>query len=196
MLVARLVHRLIQLLLVQTRLIEGVTAPAVRQGKLSGNSNILILDGFPTAPRRVRHRSPRNNKVRAHAIHVKAGTQVRNTRKVGGSQHRRQRPCRRNLRCDARVFRCPPLSKRVRIVFVVKAPPHDFRTNFHITRGCNINSETKAIKQLRAEFPFLRVHGAHQHKIGGTGVGNAVAFDGHGTGRGGVEKRIYQMVGQ
>ena len=84
----------------------------------------------------------------------------------------------------------------MRIVFIVEAPSHDFRTNLHITRGCNVNGEAKAIKQLRAEFPFLRVHGAHEHEIGGAGVGNAIAFDGHGTGRGGVEKRIYQMVGQ
>ena len=55
---------------VDTRVVEWIPSPPVRQRELSGNPNVLFGNLISASPRSVRHRCPRQNQIGAHPVDV------------------------------------------------------------------------------------------------------------------------------
>ena len=76
-LVPRLRHRVVELLRVETRIVEGVPPAPVRQGQLGGHPDVLLADGLGAAPRGVRDRGARHHQIGAHPVDVERRAQRR-----------------------------------------------------------------------------------------------------------------------
>lgn len=78
-----LLHRVVELLRVQTRLVERVAPTAVRQSQFGGDPHVLLGDGVGPAPRGVRGCGAREHQVGAHALDVERRTHRRDATQFG-----------------------------------------------------------------------------------------------------------------
>jgi len=167
-LLAGLIHGVVELLLVDARLVEGVTALAVREGELGGDADVLVLDLLSALPGGVGAGGAGDDEVAAHAVDVEGGAHGRDAGDVGvGELHRVQkRRGRGEAAGDVRIRLGPLGDEGLRVLVEGQAALHDLRADRDVAGGRHVEREAEAVEQLRAKLALLRVHGAHQHEVG------------------------------
>ena len=113
------------------------------------------------------------------------------------SPHARQQAAGRHDAFSQKPVLFPPVfAKFRRIALKIHAAGHDRHALFRFGHAAHFHAKAETVQQLRPQFAFFRVHGAHQGKTRRMRPGKAFALhgiDAHGRG---VQQDVHQMVVQ
>ena len=197
-LLAGALHGVVEGLLVDACLVEGVAAATVRQREAGRDPHVLLRDRFRSPPRGVRGRGAGDDEVGAHPVDVERGAHRGDAAQLGVGQHHGADP---GLRIgDAGGRRTfggrPGGGEAARVVVEREPPPHDLGPRCDVARRPHLDREPEPVQQLRPQLALLRVHRADQQEPGRVRHRHAVAFDVRPTHGGGVEEGVDEVVVQ
>ena len=192
----RLLHRLVELVLAEVRLVERVAPTPVRQGQAGGDAHVGGVDGLRPAPRGVGHGGAGEDDVGAHAVDLHLGAQRGDPHELGvGQGDRRQPPAGLDEPGPQGVLVAGEArGEGVGVGVVGEAPAHDLGALGDVPGRGDPHGETEAVEQLRTQLALLRVHGADQQERRRVGQRDAVALDVRAPGGGGVEQEVDEVV--
>ena len=87
-------------------------------------------------------------------------------------------------------------AERRRVALERQPAAHDLRALRRVLRGAHLDAEPEAIEQLRAQLALLGVHRADEQEARRVHGRHRLALDAREPGRGGVEQRVDEVVGQ
>ncbi|GAA3106395.1 hypothetical protein GCM10017687_17700 [Streptomyces echinatus] len=191
-----LLQRLVQLVLVQARRVEGVAPAPVRQRQQRSLPYVLREHLGPPGPRRQRGGGPRHHDVGPHAVHLegRAGRRDLPQRAVAEPHLRQQPPCRHDPLPYGGLLLGPPGRERGRVVVVRQPAAHHLDPLLGLPRGRDLHGQPEPVQQLRAQLALLGVHGAHEQEAGRMPHRDALALDVRGTHRRRVQQQVDQVV--
>ena len=192
----RLLHRLVELVLAEVRLVERVATTPVRQGQAGGDAHVGGVDGLRPAPRGVGDGGAGEDDVGAHAVDLHLGAQRGDPHELGvGQGDRRQPPAGLDEPGPQGVLVAGEArGEGVGVGVVGEAPAHDLGALRDVPGRGDPHGEPEAVEQLRTQLALLRVHGADQQERRRVGQRDAVALDVRAPGGGGVEQEVDEVV--
>ncbi len=191
-------ERLVELLLVQLRRVERLAPAAVRQRQPGCGPDVLGVHFQPALPGRMGQRGPRDDQVGPQPVHPERGTHRRHLAQRGIRQyHPGQRPPRRLDPSRQRgLGPLPAGPEPVRGRVVVQPAASHLGPRPRGSRRGHLHRQPEPVEQLRAQLPFLRVHGADQQEPGGVPHRHAVPLHVADAQRRGVEEQVNQVIVQ
>jgi hypothetical protein len=195
-LVAELLQRPVELVLVQPRSVEGVAPPPVRQRQQRGLPHVLGQDVGPPGPGRQRGRRAGHHDVGAHAVHLEGGAGRGDLpkRRVTEPDLGQQLACGHDPLPHGGLLVGPARCEPGRVVVVGQPPPHDLHPLVGLPRGGDLDGEPEPVEQLRSQLALFGVHGPDEQEARRVPHGHALAFDVRGAHRGGVQEEVDQVV--
>src|SRR5664280_43107 len=159
-------EHLVQLLLVQTRRVEGVTSPAVRQREQRRLPHVLGRHRVPAGPGGQRDGGPRGNQVRAQPVDVESRADTGDLPQRGIAEHdgRESGPGGRDPVRQRSVLAGPGRGEAIRIGLVVQPAAHDLGPLARVPAGGHLDGQPEPVEQLRAQLTLLRVHRSDQEE--------------------------------
>ena len=183
-------------LLVQAGGVEGVAAAAVRQGQPGRGADVLLGHHVAAGPGGQRDRGPGGDQVGTHAVHAerpahRADLAERGVRQV---DVRQAVASRRDLRCQ-RGGVGGEAAGECGGAGLEGQPAADHLGPFgRVVAGRRLHGQAEPVEQLRAQLPFLRVHGADQQEPRGVPDRDPLALHVVDAQRGRVEQQVDQVV--
>lgn len=195
-LAAELLQRFVELVLVESRRVKGITAPAVRQREQRGLPHVLREHIRPPGPRRQRGRRTRHHDVGPHAVHLERGTGRRDLPQRPVAQpHRRQQLPRGDDPLPYGGLLVRPTGREPgRVVVVGEPPPYDLHPLVRLPRGRDLDGQPEPVEQLRPQLALFGIHGADEQELRGVPYRDTLALDVRRPHRGGVEEQVDQVV--
>ncbi len=114
-----------------------------------------------------------------------------------GQPHRGQAPLRVGEPGRQRLLRrAPALGEGPRVGLERQSPADDLGALAGVVGRADLDAEAEAVQQLRAQVALLDVHRPDEDEPGVVLDGHRLALDPGDPGRGGVEQRVDEVVGQ
>ncbi len=195
---ARLAQRVVERLLVDPRLVEGIATAAVREREPRGHPHVLLGDRGGTAPGGVRACGAGHHQVGPHAVDVEGGADRRDPAQLPVVEPDRGQPQPGvgDATGGAGLRVRPRRREPGRVVLERQPPAHDLDPGADLARRAHVDREPEPVEQLRAQLPLLGVHRADQQEPRRVRDGDPVALDVRPAHRRGVEQQVDEVVVQ
>jgi hypothetical protein len=177
---------------------ERVAAHPVGERVAGCTLHVLVADFVLTVDRGQRHRGDAAGDVAAGAVDAQLRTSTCDALQLAlGQVHVVGAPSRGFESLGERgLLPLEPRAKALRVALECEPPPHDLRACRRT--GCTLDRhrQAEAVQELRAQIAFLDVHRADQQEVRIVAYRHRVALDDGDPGRGDIQKRIDEVVGQ
>jgi hypothetical protein len=80
------------------------------------------------------------------------------------------------------------------ILFVSQTPAHGLGARRRLHAGLDVDTQTKAVEQLRAKLALLGIHRSNQDKLRGMLIGDCLTLDPVDPGRCCIQEQVDQVI--
>ncbi len=191
-------ERLVQLRVVQPRIVERPATPPVRQRQPGRRPHVRHGHRGPPGPGRVGDRRAGGDQVTAQPVHAqrRAGPGDPQQLSVAQLDPARQRAGRGDAAGQLVTGRVVRRGADGRVPVVAQPGPHGVGPAARVGAGHHGHAQPEPVQQLRAQLALLRVHRPDEQEPAGVPQRDALPLDHRGAGGGRVQHHVDQVVGQ
>ena len=195
---AGLVHRLLELGVVEPRRLERPAPAAMGERQARRAADVVLAHGVVAVEGGQCAGGLRAHDVGAHAVDAQARADPGDEQQRALVEHDPRQPLARggDALGERRLVGGEARAHRVRVGVEGQPPAHDLDALRRIGARGDVDGEPEAVEQLRAQLALLRVHRADEQEARRVRDADRLALDVGAAHRGGVEEHVDEVVGQ
>ncbi len=194
----RLAERVLQLLLIQARGVERVTAATVRERQPRRLADVVHGHLAAAVPGRQRDRRARRHQVGAHAVHPEPAAHGADLPQRGVGQHDVRQPGARggHIGRDPAGISGEAGRETGRVRLIGEPAADHLGALVRIAAGRYLDGQPEPVEQLRPQLAFLRIHRADEQEARGVPDRDPLPLDIADPERRRVEQQVDEMIVQ
>ena len=178
--------------------VQRVAAAAVGESERGGAADVLLGDLAGAVEGGEGAGGARADDVAAHPVdpELRAGGGDPQQLALGQPDGRQPRARVGDALCQRALLVRPARAERRRVLLVGEPAADDLGADRRVGGRADVDAKGEAVQELRAQIALLDVHGPDEDEAGVVLGRDRLALDARDRGRGGVEQRVDEVVGQ